>query len=457
MKWKTEYSEAELLRATLKLYTKSLHTPTKAFCHAQDEASLYSFAVDTTKNLRKLNQRIESGFEFKPGTLKKIKVNGKEKSLYIFPWDERIVDTMLYHIVSKKFNKVFSSSSYAYKTQNAGVDICQGDIARYLKRKKPLYVIKRDISSYFPSIDKTILTEKLKEVILDPELFDLLLQRVFFSYYENEELIASDKGIPFGTPIACFFANLYLHNMDKLFDSDPEIGYFRYADDFLIVTDSREQALEIIEKFDKECLNLNLTCKPSHTRDLVFAEDKIDDAEFEYVSRFKHLGLEFRANDKIGLSRDKVRKILNLVKRRMKQRRKKWKKLPQDEYISKVVDLANKALTDGLKNVAIVDYYLKHVTDEDQLKIIDRYVAEIILSVVLERGYKKSNFKLIPYKKLRSLGLISLVHRRRLLHHGHLESSFSQMRHKEREERFLERRSRWKIAAAHRIKNKTNS
>jgi hypothetical protein len=82
----------------------------------------------------------------------------------------------------------------------------------------------------------------------------------------------------------------------------------------------------------------------------------------------------------------------------------------------------------GFRSVAIIDYYLKHVNDEAQLRELDRWLAEEILAVAFQNGHKKGNFRKLPFRRLRAMGLPSLRHRRRLLRHGHLESSFFQMR-----------------------------
>jgi hypothetical protein len=76
-----------------------------------------------------------------------------------------------------------------------------------------------------------------------------------------------------------------------------------------------------------------------------------------------------------------------------------------------------------VRNVAILDYYLKHVDDEAQLRRLDRWLAEEVLSLVLG-GHKKGHFARISFEKLRAMGLPSLVHRRRLILRGKIESPF---------------------------------
>jgi hypothetical protein len=63
------------------------------------------------------------------------------------------------------------------------------------------------------------------------------------------------------------------------------------------------------------------------------------------------------------------------------------------------------------------------VTDRSQLRLLDRWLAEEILSLVFG-GHKKGHFAKISYEELRRYGLPSLVHRQRLILHGKIESPF---------------------------------
>jgi len=437
--WKDIYSEAELFKSALKMYLKPLYTPSKGFIQSKDQVTFYDFAINTSKNLEMIHKSlIKENFIYKPGIVKKMEVNGKTKCLYIYPWEEKIVDTVLYRSLTKKFDSYFSNQSFAYKPSGSGVDFCQHKIKKFLNQYDTVYVIKRDISNFFPSINHTVLKEKVKEIITDPFILKLLDQRIEFQYYTNDTDIETAKvGIPFGTPIACFLANLFLDGVDKTFDKQENVGYFRYADDFLIATPDREKALELISLFEEEVVvKRKALCKPSHHQNLILTKEKLEDDVFTSVTKFKHLGLEFRADKTVGLSRDKVRKILNLVKRKFKVSTRLYKKLSLEKRVEKLIELTNEVITEGLKSVAIIDYYLKHVSDENQLRMIDRYIAETILATATRRGYKKSNFKLYPYKKMRDFGLFSLVHRKRLIGHGHIESSFFQLRNTVKEEAF---------------------
>jgi len=129
------------------------------------------------------------------------------------------------------------------------------------------------------------------------------------------------------------------------------------------------------------------------------------------------------------MAREKGRKIRNLFRTAFRRKRRRFVKTHKPIFRAQLaVDIARDVVEEGFRSVAIIDYYLKHVNDESQLRQLDQWLAEEILSVTFGNGHKKGNFNKIPFSRLRAMGLPSLQHRRRLLRHGHLESHFFTMR-----------------------------
>ncbi len=321
----------------------------------------------------------------------------------------------------------YSRSPYAYRRRGNGVDRCQRDITRTLRKMgKPLYVLKRDIADFFDSINHDVLLAKLADLIEPGDyLFDLLRQRVRFACLDGDAVRIADRGVPFGTASACLFANLYLTALDRRLEEIPGVRFFRYADDLLILSPDRSRLERAARVFQSEMDDLRLASKTSHEQEFFFTDAKVGPEPFTQVSRFRHLGLEFRADGSVGLSRDKFRKICNLFRYAFRRNRSKFRKTNDPEKRAQAaVQIAQKTIHQGVRNVAIIDYYLRHVTDEEQLRRLDRWLAEEVLFVAFGQGHKKRHFRALPFGQLREMGLPSLVHRRRLVLHGHIESPF---------------------------------
>jgi hypothetical protein len=180
---------------------------------------------------------------------------------------------MLYRALNRRLHNWFSPNSYAYRDSGFSLDRCQSQIASVV-RSAPgiIYLIKRDISDYFASVNHDILVSQLAHLI-DPAdyLFQLLAQRIRFRYQQEDQLHIAEVGIPFGSAIACLFANIYLTGMDRLIEMIPSVSYFRYADDILLLAPSHELALTARQTLESSLAELKLGMKASHSQDFALS------------------------------------------------------------------------------------------------------------------------------------------------------------------------------------------
>jgi Retron-type reverse transcriptase len=366
-------------------------------------------------------------FEFRPSLALKYNFNGKRRTLYIPPWEERIVDLLLYRILNFNLDRWFSPNSYAYRERLFGLDRCQTSIARTLRSHSgSMYVLKRDISNFFPSIDHKLLIETVGALIdRDDYLFQLIEQRIRFFYREDDKIVRASVGVPFGCASACVLANIYLTQLDRTLEARaPNARFFRYADDILALSPTREAAIACEHTLEHTLKELGLESKGSHEANFVIGMPARDEERFEQVKEFRHLGLLFRTDGRVALSRDKSRKIQNLFRFAFRRRRRQWLPLRVPEQRARLLSaIAAEVMDNSVRNVAILDYYLKHVDDEEQLRMLDRWLAEEILSLSLG-GHKKGHFRRIGFTDLRAMGLPSLVHRRRMIRNGKIDSPF---------------------------------
>jgi hypothetical protein len=427
LRWRDLYREAELYKAALRVYTKPLFQWRKALAVSTDGCTLYDLAGRGLHGLDAIHRAlVHESFEFRPALALRYNFNGKRRTLYISPWEERIVDFLLYRLLNRKLHAWFSPSSYAYRDRTLGLDHCQARIARILRlQQNPIYLVKRDITDYFGSIDHEILLAKLARLVEgDDYLFRLLCQRVRFLFHDESGEHQAQIGIPFGAAIACLFANIYLTGFDRQVERISGVHYFRYADDFLVLSPLRESAILVQECLDRGMAELRLRFKGSLQADLMISGARVTDGVFAGAREFRHLGLLFRAGGGVALSRDKSRKIQNLFRFAFRRARRRWRRLTDPGAKAQaLVDVALESIQQGVRNVAVLDYYLKHVDDEAQWRRLDRWLAEEVLSLVFG-GHRKGHFRRIGFDRLRAMGLPSLVHRRRLIRRGFIENPF---------------------------------
>jgi len=436
-------NNCSITEAALVLANKVAFDKSKGFARSWDNKTYWQYASNMGRRVAALDPRT---YRFKPTLRKERNVKWKKRILYLSTWEDKIVETWLSRALNKLLSKWFSRHSYAYRLDKLGIDTCQQHVVEALRASR--YVVKRDISSFFYTIDHDILLAKLSALV-DEDLLRLLAQRVQFSYYSEGELNEARVGVPFGSAIACLFANIYLTATDKKLAAGPA-RYFRYADDFLLAGRDPGAVLGQAALLADEIASLKLELHPDKAYNLSFDAHPA----FECVNRFKYLGLEYSVEGVVRLPIEKRRKICNIFRRALAVHRRKIRRLDTlDAKLRLAVSCVGEAVLERIRQAAIIDYYLKHVDDEKQLRMMDREIAEMVISTVLDKPFRARDFRTVPYGRLREYGLPSLLHRSRLHRHGHLRVPFLSLyngilieRYEEGRRRRLERISQIRLA-----------
>jgi retron-type reverse transcriptase len=409
--------------STIYIINKIAFIQRKGYTRSTDNQTYWEFATKILTKLKTIkNQLNNQTLHFAPyREIKRKTKPNKWRNIYLSTWHDKIIERWLSDCLNILLHKWFSNNSYAYRIEGVGLDSCISDVTRAIQHSQ--YFAKRDITQYFYTINHDILLSKLEQIIdKNDYLYTLLTNRIKFQYEHKDELRTATLGVPFGSPLACVLANIYLTQLDKEM-RNYKIRYFRYADDFLICGTDGDEVRKATEHLDQSLTALKLTTKSSHTQNMSF----IQHDGFELTNRFKHLGLEFMDNGTVKMAVEKQRKIINLFKRTLKHNKQIHQIKDDDQKLKAVIDTINDTVNDRIRSAAIIDYYLKHVNDDVQLRNMDRLIAELAISTTLNKEFRKGHFKLIPYKKLRNFGLLSLLHRNRLHRHGHLHINFLSM------------------------------
>ncbi len=233
----------------------------------------------------------------------------KDRILFSFIL-ERIKGPILSEI--NKFNVFGSGNRTDFPTTKKILD------SVYTEAKKHKFILKIDISKFFPSINKDNLLEGLRGYIKDEYLLRLIdnsFRNSFEIKYtknfspekkkEIEEFVK--KGIPQGCAYSPLMANFYGLPMDK-FVMEQEYKSFRYLDDMIIFTESESDARKLFEDLKAIGQSLNL---------------KIHDIELKkknktYIQRsdhsFEYLGMEVKSDGTYEIPIYKIKKEIDLIK-----------------------------------------------------------------------------------------------------------------------------------------------
>jgi group II intron reverse transcriptase/maturase len=103
------------------------------------------------------------------------------------------------------------------------------------------FVVDADLESYFDTIPHERLMQRVEERISDGRVLGLLRSWLGQEIMRGMERWEATEGTPQGAVISPLLSNIYLHPLDELMAA---CGYrmVRYADDFVVLCKSREEA-----------------------------------------------------------------------------------------------------------------------------------------------------------------------------------------------------------------------
>lgn len=180
----------------------------------------------------------------------------KEREVCGLPfYPDRIVHHAIMNYLEALFVSTFTADSYSC-IKGKGIHDLKDKLQAALRDiPGTTYCLKLDIRKFYASIDRVILKQQLRRKIKDLELLELL-----------DEIIDSAEGVPIGNYLSQYFANFYLTRFDHWIKEDLRIKYyFRYADDMVILSQSKEHlhhALAKIRLYLED--HLKLSIKPNY-------------------------------------------------------------------------------------------------------------------------------------------------------------------------------------------------
>lgn len=227
-----------------------------------DGFSIKEFDESLGSNLAILKQELKSR-TWKPEPYLRISIPKKDnekRKLGLLCIKDKIVQQALKLLIEPRFEKVFVKNSYGYRPDKGHTRAIK--FARFCcQNKKYPIILRLDIDNYFDTINHEILFRRIRSLITDEEILRLV-QLCIKMGMVNKRLKWNEitEGIPQGAVLSPLLANYYLHSFDQFILSRTKM-YVRYADDFIICCETREQAEELLKDgslFLKQRLKLHL-------------------------------------------------------------------------------------------------------------------------------------------------------------------------------------------------------
>jgi len=219
------------------------------------------------ERLKRLQQRLQQG-DYQPKPVKRVwipKLGSKElRPLGIPSVEDRVVQTALRNVIEPIFENLFAEHSYGFRPGRGAKDALRR-VDSLLKAGK-VWVVDADLKGYFDSIPQGRLMEAIEEHIADGAVLRLIESFLKQGVMESGKgWKPTEAGTPQGAVISPLLANLYLNRLDHLMARQGQ-EMVRYADDFVILCQSQEEAQGVLEQLKGWVAEAGLVLHPVKTR-----------------------------------------------------------------------------------------------------------------------------------------------------------------------------------------------
>jgi RNA-directed DNA polymerase len=231
-----------------------------------DHQSVGEFERDIEGNLARLEEELLTG-SYRPRPIRRVyieKPGSREKRpLGIPAVRDRVVQGALRLVIEPILEREFAPGSYGFRPERGAKDALR-EVDRLLKAGHG-QVVDADLKAYFESIPHERLMEEVGTLIADGRVLGLIDQFLGQEILEGMTRWTPEQGTPQGAVISPLLANLYLHSVDMAMAA---AGYqmIRYADDFVVLCRSGQDAHAALELVRKLVNAKGLSLHPEKTR-----------------------------------------------------------------------------------------------------------------------------------------------------------------------------------------------
>jgi group II intron reverse transcriptase/maturase len=346
-----------------------------------DKVSIELYSQHVGTNLEQLMRELKTR-SYQPKPLKRVYIpKGKNKlrPLGIPAVACRVAQEVLRRLISPIFEKLFHDNSYGFRPgRNCHQAISK--VKEYLSEGY-LYIVDADIKGFFDNIPHELIMAGVSAEIADGNILQLIEKFLKSGVMEEGQLRPTTKGTPQGGVFSPLLANIVLNRLDHELDKQG-YKFVRYADDFIILCKTMEQAEEALH-FAKEILEgtMKLELSPEKTKIC------------HLKAGFDFLGFHFSLN---GLSiREKSKEKFRNTVREITMRSR--------NLDSKAIEKLNQVIR------GTVNYFAHPLsTIKTHFLDMDRWIRKRLRCMKYKRISKSDNWRM-KIKHIRRLGVLSCI------------------------------------------------
>lgn len=174
------------------------------------------------------------------------KKDNERRKLGLLCVKDKIVQQAIKLLIEPRFEKVFVKNSFGYRPDKGHTRAIKFARSCCQNKKYPI-ILRLDIDNYFDTINHEILFRRIRPLVADEEIFRLVQLCVKMGMV-NKKLQWNEitEGVPQGAVLSPLLSNYYLHSFDQFVLARTKM-YVRYADDFIICCENKEQAEQLLK------------------------------------------------------------------------------------------------------------------------------------------------------------------------------------------------------------------
>jgi RNA-directed DNA polymerase len=231
-----------------------------------DHVTIEQFAARLPENLEHLHASLQAG-TYVPQAVRRVWIpkpgTNQQRPLGIPTVRDRVAQAALRTVLEPIFERDFAEQSYGFRPGRG----CQDALARVdeLLKAGYTYVVDADLKSYFDTIPHDKLMDQLRQKVADGRVLALIEAFLKAGIMDGLEEWTPEEGSPQGSVISPLLSNIYLDPLDHRMAA-AGFQMVRYADDFVVLCRSRQEAEAALEVIRQWVTEAGLTLHPEKTR-----------------------------------------------------------------------------------------------------------------------------------------------------------------------------------------------
>jgi group II intron reverse transcriptase/maturase len=193
----------------------------------------------------------------KPGT-------NEQRPLSIPSVRDRVVEAAVKIVLEPIFEADFLPCSFGFRPRRSAHDALQVLIDESWQGAR--WVVETDIANCFTAIPHEKLMQAVEERVSDQAVLKLLRVMLRAGVMQDGAVRREVSGTPQGGPASPLLCNVYLHRLDRVWNTAKHGVLVRYCDDLVVMCQSREQAEAALAALTVLLGGLGLEPKAAKTR-----------------------------------------------------------------------------------------------------------------------------------------------------------------------------------------------